>query len=31
MAKEGGMIKKCKIDGIAKKGFTRAHSPKKGK
>ena len=29
--KEGGMIKKCKIDGIAKKGFTRAHSPKKGK
>ena len=31
MAKEGGMIKKCKIDGITKKVFTRANSPKKGK
>tara|TARA_R110000824_G_scaffold223487_1_gene411244 strand:+ start:732 stop:1136 length:405 start_codon:yes stop_codon:yes gene_type:complete len=30
-AKTGGLLEKCKIDGIAKKGFTKAYSLKKGK
>ena len=29
--KKGGMVKKCKVDGIAKRGFTKAYSTKKGK
>ena len=29
--KKGGPVKKCKIDGIAKRGFTKAYSMKKGK
>jgi len=28
---EGGPVKKCKVDGIATQGFTRAFSLKKGK
>ena len=29
--KKGGKVKKCKVDGIAKRGFTKAYSMKKGK
>ena len=29
--KKGGPVKKCRIDGIAKRGFTKAYSMKKGK
>ena len=29
--KKGDMVKKCKVDGIAKRGFTKAYSMKKGK
>tara|TARA_R110000824_G_scaffold97265_2_gene232297 strand:+ start:706 stop:1296 length:591 start_codon:yes stop_codon:yes gene_type:complete len=28
--KKGGPVKKCKVDGIAKRGFTKAYSMKKG-
>jgi len=29
--KKGGPVKKCKVDGVAKRGFTKAYSMKKGK
>ena len=29
--KKGGPVKKCRVDGIAKRGFTKAYSMKKGK
>tara|TARA_R110000737_G_scaffold297164_1_gene303821 strand:- start:174 stop:722 length:549 start_codon:yes stop_codon:yes gene_type:complete len=29
--KKGGKVKKCRVDGIAKRGFTKAYSMKKGK